>query len=326
MNKKVYAGIDLGGTTIKMGICSTDGAVIGETKHPTPKGPYQDVFRTFQQLLSDLLLQAGLSIHDVIGVGVGVPALLDVKKGYAFEIVNLGWRNVPIKFELERYLGVSCFVDNDANVAALGEMWQGAGRGAAHLICVTVGTGIGGGLILNGDIFHGAVGLAGEIGHLKVRPEIGRRCNCGNIGCLETEASATAIVFYGRTAVESGEATQLRQILDQSRGSLTARDVVDAAKNGDLVSIKIMERVSHYLGLALANLSNTLNPEKIVIGGGVSRAGSFFLNPIRDQFRTYALDQVARSVELLPAELGNTAGWLGAAWLVHRNLGEDGGN
>jgi len=324
MNKKVYVGIDLGGTSIKMGICSVEGSAICEIEQPTPKGHYLEVLSTFNQLLGELLLQNGLLMDEVMGVGVGVPAFLNVKKGFVYNTVNLDWKDVPLKAELEQALKLPCFIDNDANTAALGESWQGAGRGASHLICVTVGTGIGGGLFLNGDIYHGALGLAGEIGHLAVRPKTGRQCNCGKIGCLETEASATAIAFYAIEALKLGKATTLQEKF-QSIGTITARDVLDAAKNGDPVCQEIMDHVSYNLGFALAQLSNVLNPEKIVIGGGVSKAGSFFLDPIREQFRMYALKKVAETVEILPAELGNSAGWLGAAWLVHRNLGHNGG-
>lgn len=318
MSQKVYVGIDLGGTMIKMGLCSTEGEIIQEVEQPTPKGSYQEVLQSFKLLLADQLKQTKLSTDHVMGVGVGVPALLDVKKGFVHEVVNLGWRDVPLKDELERVLDLPCYIDNDANCAALGEMWQGAGKGSSHLICITIGTGIGGGLILNGDIYHGALGLAGEIGHLTVRAEDGRRCNCGKVGCLETETSATAIAYYGNRAIELGKETQLR-MRPESSGNITAKDVFDAARNGDQVCHHILNQVSYYLGLTLAQVSNVLNPEKIVVGGGVSKAGSFFLDPVREQFRQHALKQVAEIAEILPAQLGNSAGWLGAAWLVHRN-------
>lgn len=324
MNKDYYAGIDLGGTTIKMGICSSDGQIVQEIKWPTPKGPYLLVLDTFQQMLQLLLDQNQLSIKDLTGVGVGVPALLDVKNGFVYEIVNLGWKDVFLKKELEARLKLPCFLDNDANAAAIGEMWQGAGRGANHLVCITVGTGIGGGLILNGDIYHGSSGLAGEIGHYTVRPDGGRLCNCGNVGCLETETSASAMIYYGKQAIVQGKPTSLAKCMDQ-KGDLSARDVVAGAMANDQVCLEIIQRVGYYLGLALAQISNVLNPEMIVIGGGVSKAGDFFLDPIRANFRKFALKKVSEITKIVPAQLGNSAGWLGSAWLVHRNLANIGG-
>ncbi|WP_134704677.1 ROK family glucokinase [Ammoniphilus sp. YIM 78166] len=326
MDNQYYAGIDLGGTSIKMGICSPDGQIICEREQATPQGHYENVLEAFQQMLHQLLAEAELSPKDLAGVGVGVPALLDVEQGNVYEIVNLGWKNVPLKAELEKRLGLPSYVDNDANTAALGEMWQGAGKCSRHLICITVGTGIGGGLIINGDIYHGALGLAGEIGHMTIRPEGGLLCNCGKPGCLETETSATAIAYYGRKAVDEQQETRLTQTLKQ-QGVITAKDVIDAARSGDVVSVKILHHVGYYLGLALAQMSNVLNPEKIVIGGGVSKAGDFFLEPIRENFIKYALNKVSETTDIVPATLGNKAGWLGAAWLVHRNSrpGQNGG-
>lgn len=323
MNKHYYVGIDLGGTTIKMGICTTDGHVMQEMERPTPKGPYLLVLDTFQQMLQDLLSQRQLKMENIAGVGVGVPAFLDVKSGFIYEIVNLGWKEVPLKRELETLFNLPCFVDNDANTAAIGEMWQGAGRGASHLICITVGTGIGGGLILNGDIYHGSIGLAGEVGHYTIRPD-GRLCNCGNTGCLETETSATAILYYGKEAIKQGKPTVLKKRMDD-KGNLTAQDVLDGAKADDSVCIEIVQHVGYYLGLTLAQISNVLNPEIIVIGGGVSKAGEFFLDPIRINFRKFALKKVSEIAKIVPAQLGNSAGWLGAAWLVHRDLAKNGG-
>lgn len=320
MGKRFYAGIDLGGTSIKMGICTEQGEMVIERERPTPQGHYSKVLEAFQQMLQDLLSEVNLSLNQLSGVGVGVPALLDIEKGFVYEIVNLGWRDVPLKQELTTLLGIPCYIDNDANTAALGEMWQGAGRGADHLICITVGTGIGGGLIFNGDIFHGTNGLAGEIGHVTVRPDEGRPCNCGKTGCLETETSATAIAFYGKKAVEEGEATLLADVMKRT-GTVTAKDVIDAAKQGDEIGERIVRHVGYYLGLTLAQLSNVLNPQKIIIGGGVSKAGDFFMDPIRENFNKYALSRVSGSTDILPAKLGNRAGWLGAAWLVHRNAG-----
>lgn len=324
MSKPYYAGIDLGGTTIKMGICTSEGQIVEEIERPTPKGPYPHVLDAFQQMLQLLLAQNQLSMKGLAGVGVGVPAFLDAKNGVVFETVNLGWKNVHLKKELEALLSLPCFIENDANTAAVGEMWKGAGKGIHHFICITVGTGIGGGLILNGNIYHGSSGLAGEIGHYAVRPHEGRMCNCGNRGCLETETSATAMIYYGKKAIDEGKPTVLIKSMDE-KGQLTARDVVEGAIAKDRVCLEIIQRVGYYLGLTLAQISNVLNPQRIVIGGGVSKAGDFFLEPIRANFRKFALKKVSEVAKIVPAQLGNSAGWIGAAWLVHRSLEKNGG-
>ncbi|HJV45478.1 MAG TPA: ROK family glucokinase [Bacillota bacterium] len=319
MTKKFYFGIDLGGTSIKMGVISVEGKLLLEREQPTPKGPYLDVLHVFKRMMHQLLDGSSISNDEIMGVGVGVPALLDVESGYVHEIVNLGWKDVPLQRELENLFNLPCFIDNDANTAALGEMWQGAGRNAKQLICITVGTGIGGGLILNGDIYHGAIGMAGEIGHMCVATDKGRLCNCGQSGCLETEASATAIIHYGKQAILEGK------LQHPDPEHLTAKDVIDAARTGNIECNRIIQQVSYYLALALAQAAAILNPEKIIIGGGVSNAGQFFIQPIRHYFEQFALKKIRENVRIVPAELGNKAGMIGAAWLVHNHCRQIGG-
>ncbi|MBP1931022.1 ROK family glucokinase [Ammoniphilus resinae] len=317
MGDRYLVGIDLGGTAIKMGICTIDGQILGELERPTPKGSYVDVLKTFRTMVDELLQGLGLTKNQLTGIGVGVPAFLDVKKGFVYEIVNLGWKNVSLKEELEKLFQLPCYVDNDANTAALGEMWLGAGRGSNELICLTIGTGIGGGLILNGHIYHGAIGMAGEIGHLPVRPVGGRPCNCGGHGCLETETSASAMVYYAKEAAT--KPGRLKELSDKM-GTITAKDVIELAKQGDPASIQILDQVSYYLGLSLAQLANVLNPQKIIIGGGVSKAGHFLLDRVRTHFIHFAIKKIGESTEIVTAELGNQAGWLGAARLVQQRL------
>jgi glucokinase len=317
MSASYSIGIDLGGTAIKMGICSSDGRILHHIEQPTPKGSYESTLQTFGQMVKELLLASQLTMRDIAGIGTGLPGFLDIDKGYVFELVNLGWKEIPLKEKMEEFFGVPCFIDNDANTAAIGEMWQGAGKGAKHLICITVGTGIGGGLILNGQIYHGATGLSGEVGHMTVVRSNGHLCNCGRVGCLETETSATAIAFYGKKAAQEEE-TKLKEIL-KDNGYITAKNVIDCAKEKDEASLRILNQVCDHLGFGLAQIANILNPEKIVIGGGVSRAGEFFLVNVRDAFDRYALKKVNEAVKIVPAKLGNEAGLLGAAWLVHHD-------
>jgi glucokinase len=199
-------------------------------------------------------------------------------------------------------------------------MWMGAGLGSKNLVCVTLGTGVGGGVIVNGDIVHGIKGAAGEIGHITVKPENGYLCNCGNIGCLETIASATGIV---RAAVDKMKETKaptvLNDIIDE-KGGVTAKLVFDSARDGDSLAKEIIDEITSYLGLALANVGNVLNPEYIVIGGGVSAAGEILLKPLQYHFEKFAFTTVAKSTKLVLATLGNDAGVIGAAWLVKNKL------
>jgi glucokinase len=314
MSASYSLGIDLGGTAIKMGICSSDGRILRHTERPTPKGSYKLTLQTFKQMAEELLQDSQLTMEDIAGIGTGLPGFLDINKGYVFELVNLGWKEIPLKEKMEELFGVPCFIDNDANTAAIGEMWQGAGRGAKELVCITVGTGIGGGLILGGQIYHGVSGMSGEVGHMTVVRRDGRLCNCGRKGCLETETSATAIAYYGSKAAAEEETT-LKEIL-RDKGHITAKDVIDCAKEEDEVSLRILNQVCEHLGFGLAQIANILNPEKIVIGGGVSRAGEFFLARVRNAFSQFALKKINEAVAIVPAELGNEAGLLGAAWLV----------
>ena len=314
--KDVYIGIDLGGTAIKMGICSSQGKIIGDFQKPTPKDRnYLTLLSVMVEMVQELLDQTGAPRESLRGVGIGVPALLNVRTGFVYEMVNLGMKNIAFKQELEQALQLPCFLDNDANTAAAGEKWLGAGRGSQHVFCITLGTGIGGGLILGGNIYHGSDGLAGEIGHVVVRPETGRQCACGNIGCLETEASASAVEFYGTEVAKQGK-TLLTEIWKRT-GNVTAQDVFQTSQKGDKKSQGIVDQAAYYMGLTLAQVSTILYPEKIIIGGGMSQAGEALLQPIRSYFMKYTLSQISKTVKIVPAELGNRAGWLGAAWLVH---------
>lgn len=209
-------------------------------------------------------------------------------------------------------------VDNDANIAAIGEMWKGAGNGAKNLICVTLGTGVGGGVIANGQIVRGANGAAGEIGHITSVPEGGAPCNCGKTGCLETIASATGIVRLAKEKLATSETDSSLRKLE----TITAKDVLDAAKENDRLALEVVEEVFFHLGLALANAANALNPEKIVIGGGVSKAGNWLAERVTEYFKRFAFPRVAESASIVIATLGNDAGVIGGAWLAKQAFGE----
>ena len=318
MQEKWVAGIDLGGTTVKIAFLSLNGDLIDHWEIPTDnseegKNITSDIAKSIDAKLQEL----GHSKENVLGAGMGAPGPFDYKTGVIFKTVNLGWPdNFPLKERLEADLGLPVTIDNDANCAALGEMWKGAGEGCKDLVCVTLGTGVGGGVIVNGDIVQGVKGAAGEIGHLTAIVEDGAPCNCGKTGCLETIASATGIVRLTKERLaERHTLSELHTLLDQE-GAITAKDVFDAAKKGDELAKEIVQFVAFHLGLVLANIANTLNPEKIVIGGGVSKAGDVLLNPVKENFLKFSFKSVAESTVIDVATLGNTAGVIGAAWLA----------
>lgn len=318
MKPLAYIGIDLGGTSIKMGLVDQLGNILYTLGSPTPvKAGYQHVLALFSQMAEQLLRKSDNEWENIIGVGVGVPAFLDLQKGIVVEAVNLGWYHVPLKEDLERLWTVPVIVENDANAAALGEMWNGAGKGASHLICLTLGTGIGGGVIINGDIYHGANGSAGEVGHIKVKHHGGRSCNCGRKGCLEAEASATAIVLDALEQAKGMSTGLLKEEYERS-GTITAKSVVQLARQGDLVCKQIIINVGSVLGNALAQMCYLLNPEIILIGGGLSQAGKILFDPLIQAFNNEVLPRVAENTSIVPAKLGNQAGLTGAAWLIHR--------
>ncbi len=311
MGKKCI-GIDVGGTTVKIGIFGIDGSLLEKWEVPTRKeenGKYilSDVAASIQEKLRE----QNISIEDVEGAGIGVPGPV-MPDGYVEVCVNLGWRDKNPQEELQKLLGVPVFSGNDANVAALGEMWQGGGKGYKDIVMVTLGTGVGGGVILNEKIISGKHGLGGEIGHIHVRDEEKEYCNCGGQGCLEQVASATGIAREARRVLAARkEESSMRTFGD----AITAKDVLDCAKAGDELAGVVMETVSRYLGLVLAQVALTIDPEAFVIGGGVSKAGPFLLEGIQKYYDKYTAISANKAIITL-AKLGNDAGIYGSARLV----------
>lgn len=311
MEKKCI-GIDVGGTTVKIGIFEIDGSLLEKWEVPTRKeenGKYilSDVAASIQEKLRE----QNISIEDVEGAGIGVPGPV-MPDGYVEVCVNLGWRDKNPQEELQKLLGVPVFSGNDANVAALGEMWQGGGKGYKDIVMVTLGTGVGGGVILNEKIISGKHGLGGEIGHIHVRDEEKEYCNCGGQGCLEQVASATGIAREAKRVLAARkEESSMRTFGDE----ITAKDVLDCAKAGDKLAGAVMETVSRYLGLVLAQVALTIDPEAFVIGGGVSKAGPFLLEGIQKYYDKYTAISANKAIITL-AKLGNDAGIYGSARLV----------
>ncbi|MFP5113597.1 ROK family glucokinase [Bacillaceae bacterium C204] len=323
MSKKWIVGVDLGGTTTKLAFITNDGEIIHKWEIPTDNANEgKNITINIAKAIDEKLKELGQTKDNLIGIGMGAPGPVNYEKGIVLNVVNLGWpNNYPLKDSLETATLLPAAIENDANCAALGEMWMGAGNGAKDLVCVTLGTGVGGGVIAGGKVVQGINGAAGEIGHITAIPFGGAPCNCGKTGCLETVASATGIVRLARMELAKGSPSELTDKIAEN-GTFTAKDVFDAARNRDELAQTVLNEVSFHLGFVLASIANTLNPEKIVLGGGVSKAGDILLNPVKSNFEQFAFSAVRDSTKLALATLGNDAGVLGAAWLIKNQLNQ----
>ncbi|MBO7748208.1 ROK family glucokinase [Paenibacillus sp. MWE-103] len=315
MSEKIVVGVDIGGTSIKVGICDSEGSLLHTYEGPTEVEKGSDVVCENIAAYARLIVeQSPFEWDQVEGVGIGIAGFLDIPRGFVHKSVNLFFENVPLKDILEEKLEKKVLVNNDANVAALGEAWAGAGRGISDCVCYTLGTGVGGGVIINGKVVEGYKGMAGELGHMAIVPDLEAiQCGCGNKGCLETVSSATGIIRMAKDAVERGDRTSLTFV-----EHIMAKDVIDAAKAGDEVAARIVNRAAFYLGKSMATVAVVLNPQRFIIGGGVSKAGEFLFEQIRDVFRKSTPDMAQEGVEIVPAILGNDAGVVGAAGLIIR--------
>ncbi|MDG5470804.1 ROK family glucokinase [Jeotgalibacillus sp. ET6] len=316
--EKLIIGVDIGGTTVKMALIHESGEIMEKWVISTnTKNRGIQIIPDIAAAIKSKLTERAIDPASILGIGVGAPGPVNMQTGILYTAVNIGWEKpVALRDELQALTDLPVVIENDANVAALGEMWKGAGDGARDVICVTLGTGVGGGVIVNGDIAHGIKGAAGEIGHITAVPVDGYYCNCGKYGCLETVASATGVIRLATDELNrNDEPSVLRDILHEN-GRLTAKSIFEAAQKEDRIALRIVEKLTFYLGLSLANLGSALNPEKIVIGGGVSHAGDTLLKPLRAKFKEYAFPTVAESTTIEVATLGNDAGVIGAAWLI----------
>ncbi|MDE7503916.1 ROK family glucokinase, partial [Streptococcus agalactiae] len=313
-------GIDLGGTTIKFGILTLEGEVqekwaIETNTLENGRHIVSDIVESLKHRLS----LYGLTKDDFLGIGMGSPGAVDRTSKTVTGAFNLNWADTQeVGSVIEKEVGIPFFIDNDANVAALGERWVGAGANNPDVVFVTLGTGVGGGVIADGNLIHGVAGAGGEIGHMIVDPENGFTCTCGNKGCLETVASATGVVRVARQLAEQYEGSSAIKAAIDNGDTVTSKDIFIAAEDGDKFANSVVERVSRYLGLAAANISNILNPDSVVIGGGVSAAGEFLRSRVEKYFVTFAFPQVKKSTKIKIAELGNDAGIIGAASLANQ--------
>ncbi|WP_311081040.1 ROK family glucokinase [Paenibacillus polymyxa] len=316
MSESIYVGVDLGGTAIKVGICNENGQLLHTYEGPTETDKGVDVvIGNIEKYVRHIVEQSPYDWDQLKGVGAGVAGFTNVRDGIIVLAPNIGFRDVPIRALLENRIGKPVKIDNDANVAALGEAWAGAGKGIENCVCYTLGTGVGGGIIINGKIYQGSSGMAGEIGHISVVPDLEAiQCGCGKMGCLETVSSATGIIRMAKDAVERGDRTSLA-LEDQ----IAAKEVFDAAKAGDEVALRIVNRAAFYLGKSMAAVAAVLNPELFIIGGGVSKAGDFLFEEMRRVYANLAPEPLQKGVYIVPAVLGNDAGIVGAAGLLLRS-------
>jgi glucokinase len=252
--------------------------------------------------------------EDVAGIGIGTPGPLDLERGIVIDAFNLGWRDFAIRDRLGERVGLPASLDNDANCATWGEFWQGAGRGARSLVGLTLGTGIGGGIVLDGRLIHGASSTAGELGHMTIEFN-GRRCKCGNYGCLEAYASGPNIAARAREGIEAGAESLILGLVDENPDMITAVTVYDALMQGDAYANEVMRETAKILGAGVANIVNVLNPEVVVIVGGVTRAGEHLFAPLRSEVRRRAFKIAQRACRIVPGELPDDAGVIGAAGL-----------
>jgi glucokinase len=316
MEKKLI-GIDLGGTTVKFGILTLDGTVqqkwsiqtniLENGKHIVP-----EIIESIKHRL-DLY---GMNAKDILGIGMGSPGSVDIEKGTVIGAYNLNWSTLQtVKEDIEGATGIPFAIDNDANVAALGERWKGAGENDPDVVFMTLGTGVGGGIVAAGQLLHGVAGAAGEIGHVTVDPN-GFECTCGKRGCLETVASATGVVRVAHLLAEEyvGDSKICEAI--NNGEDVSSKDIFMSAEEGDKFALMVVDKVCFYLGLACGNIGNTLNSSAIVIGGGVSAAGEFLRSRVNTYFDEFTFPQVRNSTAIKLAVLGNDAGIIGAASLA----------
>ena len=310
-------GVDLGGTNLVVGAMPEDGSrEIAFRSQPTHAAQgAESVVERMVQMIEDVIAvtaaETGATRDDFVGVGIGAPGPMDRDQGVVIVAPNLGWKMFPLRERIQSATGLRTTLDNDANCATLGEWWTGAAKGARNVIGITIGTGIGGGIIIDGQLFHGVSDVAGEIGHMTI-DSTGRRCGCGNYGCLEAYASGTAIAVRAREALVGESEGILMRMCGGNFEKVTAQMVYKAAKEGDLVAIDVVRETARFLGAGLGGLLNVLNPEVVVLAGGVVNAGDALFAPLKAEVKRRAFAPAVEACRIVPGLLGGSAGVVGA--------------
>ena len=322
---RYIVGIDLGGTNIVAGVLPADGGrQLAVRSVATEAAGGADavigrIVEAAERAMAEVCRETGAVRRDFVGVGIGAPGPLDRETGVVRVAPNLGWRDVPLRQRVADALGLPAALDNDANCATLGECWLGAARNARHVVGLTIGTGIGGGLVVDGRLYHGASDVAGEVGHMTI-DATGRRCACGNYGCLEAYASGPAIAERAREALGGGETSTLPALVGGDLSRITAQTVYEAAAQGDTLARLIVRETAHLLGAGVANLLNVFNPDVVVIAGGVTQAGTALFEPLRAEVRRRAFASAVEACRIVPGELPGTAGLVGAVAMFRNCL------
>jgi glucokinase len=324
-------GVDLGGTNIVTGALPVDGRQLYALRSQATRAEQgadavvDRIAQMVEEVIAETREETGATREDFAGMGIGSPGPLDRERGIVIVTPNLGWRDFPLRDAVAQRVGLPATLDNDANCATLGEWWCGAAQGGRNVVGLTIGTGIGGGLILDGQLYHGASDVAGEIGHTTI-DSTGRRCKCGNYGCLEAYASGPAIAERAREALEDGESSLLMELVDGNAAEITARTVYDAASRGDAVAREVVRDTARFLGAGIANLLNIFNPDVVVLAGGVTDAGNALFEPLRAEVRRRAFRPAVDACRIVPGSLAGSAGVVGAvATFAMQRMGGVGG-
>ena len=316
-------GIDLGGTGVKTALVSEEKAILGQETRPTEAIKGQDVVvDNIVASANAVMATAGVERSEIVAVGIGAPGPLSSVTGVVFSPPNLpGWKDVSLAKILEERLDVPCFLENDANAACYGEYWMGAGQGSENMCVLTLGTGVGGGVVTHGQLLRGVDGTAGEIGHIKVQRD-GRLCGCGAKGCLEAYASVTGMVRTAVEALEGGAESSLRNASGGDLGELTGKMISDAAQAGDALAVSVIDETATWIGMGVGSLINLLNPEKVVLCGGMIAAGEALFDPVRRVASENSFEVPANRAEILPGALGADSGVLGCAGVALERISD----
>ena len=326
--QRYIIGVDLGGTNIVAGAMPEDGSrQLAVRSQPTRSELGADavadrIVQMIEDVMAVSMAETGAARNDFAGVGIGAPGPLDRERGIVLIAPNLGWRDFPLRQRISDGVGLHATLDNDANCATVGEWWIGAAKGGRNVVGITIGTGIGGGLILDGKLYHGSSDVAGEIGHTTI-DSTGRRCRCGNYGCLEAYASGPNIAERAREALVAEERSILAAMVNNRLDQITAQTVYEAAQKGDAIALDVVRDTARFLGIGIANLLNIFNPDVVVVAGGVTHAGEALFEPLRAEVRRRAFRPAVEACRIVPGILPGTAGVVGAiATFKAQKLGE----
>jgi len=315
--KRYIVAVDLGGTNIKIAVIKDEKKILRKITLVTRKYKNKEALvKGLSGACLNIVNELGINKRGISGIGIGAPGLIDSRRGRIHHLVNIkGFSEVPLKAMIERRTGIPVFLDNDVNVMTLGELYHGAGKGARNMLCLTLGTGVGGGIVIDGELYRGSSLSAGEIGHMPLN-ETGPRCNCGGFGCMEKFVGNKYIAAAAVKIIKEGRKTVITKLVGGDLKKITPEIISTAARKGDKLALSVWDEVGGHLGVTLAGAVNLLNPERIVIGGGVAEAGEFLFRAIRRAIRERAMKVPAACVKVVKARLGQDAGLIGAAVLV----------